>query len=833
MSSDRKRQTRLQGACIYCKTKKVRCDSALKPDNICSNCRREDIVCIHSSKKKRGPRTGTSIRKQSASVQAIIGAVIAEPETYAVPEDPSVVRKMLLDLSYHARSLERQVSRWRQAAQGSPSASAEASLNTLSYLNSEDESDGIDSDSSLSEGDDDETHLSGSLRDIGLISGDKKLSQRHFGKTSNMVMMKTAVKIKKEILGDQMQFPSSETQWAERMHRRPEYWSYYPWQLELEVQKSYIFPENDLLRDLVTAYFTHIQPYIPLLHRPTFERSVAEGLHLRDSRFAVVLLCVCAIASRFSWRDPRNFADGESSEHSLGWPWYKQTLPFKTFSVEPPSLYDLQVCCLSAIYLMGTSASDSLWSIVGLGIRVAQDMGLHRKKKRRPDGLTNWKTVQSELCTRAFWVLLNFDAILSFTFGRPKATNGEDFDLEPPMEIDDEYWENEKPEQPTDVPCKISFFVYYCKLMEILGYAHRAIYPTNKAKLTKFMGPNWEQNAVIELDSALNQWSSSLPEFLKWDPSKPDGLFFRQSSALITFFYWTQMQVHGRFLRELPGKDGYTLPTPSSPNMTICMNAARCCVRVIEVQRRSQFQFPAIFVAPVFSTAIILLLCSWTRRKAESASNVNKEMQEIQCCLDIIAKNEKLYQIAGRLHDILRSVISLGDQHFSEIGHCGNSSYSTPADILSTPDISGTGTTLQTNVNVGPLNGFAQHITREMLSDEGSNSSTSISSASGSPFSFAPNAYETGGSNLFNPTSNMYLSNNFTGLTNANAPYPSSGLFVDPQDWQMDGMIQAGGLVATSEETWSSFMDQVDDILHSVAGGGDVPTGSANNNSMF
>ncbi|KAJ3813080.1 fungal-specific transcription factor domain-containing protein [Lentinula aff. lateritia] len=759
-------------------------DSATRPENICTNCLKEDISCTHAiGKKKRGPRTGTSIRKHAASVHAIIGAVIAEPETYAVPEDPNVVRKMLLDLSYHARSLERQVSRWKQAAtqQGTPAPvypAVETSFNILGYQESANDSDGFDSDSSLSESD--TNLLSGSLREIKIITGGKEDPVvRHYGKTSNITMMKTAVRIKKEILGDQMQLPSCNGHEGEKLLQRQEFWNLYPWQLEGEERQPLTFPENDLLCELVTSYFTYLQPYIPLLHRPSFEGAVSEGLHFRDPKFGTVLLGVCAVASRFS-EDPRNLAEGAGAKYSLGWPWYKQTLPMRTTFAKAPTLYDLQTCCLSAMYLMGTSASDSMWTIVGLGIRIAQDMGLHRKKKRRPEGPLNWRTLKSELCTRAFWVLLNFDVILSLSFGRPRATSSEDFDLEWPMECDDEYWENENPEQPTGVPSRISFFVHYCKLLEILGFAQRTLYPTNKSKSGKHMGVGWEQNVVIELDSALNQWSSSVPEYLKWDSSREDGLFFRQSAALITFYYWTQMQIHGQFLREFSGKNGYSLPPPSSPAMTICANAARCCVRVIEVQRRHQFQFPVILIVPVFSTAIILLLCSWTKRKTESPSNINKEMQEINCCLDVISTYERIYQTAGRLHDILRSVITMGDQHFQDNG-----------------------------ANPGTSNAYSEHSTGPILQDRGS--LTGNSSTSASPFSFDRDVF---GPVPLYPSSDMYANK-----SSSNAPYSDSDLFGGPQYLQMDGVIQGGGIVAASEENWSSFMEQVDEILHSVAVG--------------
>lgn len=65
----------------------------------------------------------------------------------------------------------------------------------------------------------------------------------------------------------------------------------------------------------------------------------------------------------------------------------------------------------------------------------------------------------------------------------------------------------------------------------------------------------------------------------------------------------------------------------------------------------------------------------------------------------------------------------------------------------------------------------------------------------------------------------------YTNRSLSNAPYSDSESFGDPQYLQMDGVIPGGGIVATSEENWSSFMEQVDEILHSVAVG-DIAEGS-------
>jgi hypothetical protein len=95
---------------------------------------------------------------------------------------------------------------------------------------------------------------------------------------------------------------------------------------------------------LVDLYFEHNGIYIPLLHRPTFERALADNVHLRDDKFAANLLLVCAIASRFS-DDPRVFADA-ANPLSSGWQYFSQ-IALEVDLYNPPTLYDLQRYCVS------------------------------------------------------------------------------------------------------------------------------------------------------------------------------------------------------------------------------------------------------------------------------------------------------------------------------------------------------------------------------------------------------------------------------------------------------------------------------------------------------
>lgn len=101
------------------------------------------------------------------------------------------------------------------------------------------------------------------------------------------------------------------------------------------------------MQSLMGTYFVQTNPYFSLLHRPTFEKQVAEGLHFKDEGFGSVVLLVCALGARFS-DDPRVFTDGRHNPQAAGWQWFNQVMmTMKVINLDPPQLYDLQMSFVS------------------------------------------------------------------------------------------------------------------------------------------------------------------------------------------------------------------------------------------------------------------------------------------------------------------------------------------------------------------------------------------------------------------------------------------------------------------------------------------------------
>jgi hypothetical protein len=180
----------------------------------------------------------------------------------------------------------------------------------------------------------------------------------------------------------------------------------------------YIYPDDDLIPWLTNAYFENINHFLPLLHRPTFETSVVDGLHFSDPMFGATLLLVCAHGSRFS-HDPRVLAEGSNSLRSAGWKWFEQVNVLRKSLFKRTTLYELQMHAVRVplpplfllnsycdgyrqLYVLFAQSSETpqcIWVQIGHAVRLSQEVGAHRRR-RKAGALP---TVEDELWKRAFW----------------------------------------------------------------------------------------------------------------------------------------------------------------------------------------------------------------------------------------------------------------------------------------------------------------------------------------------------------------------------------------------------------------------------------------------
>ncbi|KAJ7586302.1 fungal-specific transcription factor domain-containing protein [Mycena floridula] len=629
-----KKRRRLRGACDNCRQKKIRCDSATMPGTFCSNCVELEIDCTHEGKSQSGgppesaaptapsPLVGASPRflSKHRAARSTVAAILSPYTPYSAPRDYAAVRRTLVELARYIEHLEKEL-----ASSGLGSTAADASpTGGNSPLPDEQDSHTIKADAALAD----------DMRKLKVAH----TLDRFNGPSSNIMLLKSVIEVRKEYTGKQHSLP-------EPLKRR-QYWRIQPWQQMPDIVYPLEFPEPDLLHDLIELYFVNMNFVLPLFHRPTFDRLIADNKHLYDNQFGMTVLGICAIAARYS-HDPRvqeDHVSPEESELKLGWKWFRQIVPAPSFFQKAPSLYQLQIYCVSILYLYGTSARESCWFLLGFAVRITEDVGLHRRFPA-----SRFNSVEAELWKRAFWVVISMDIILSAFQGRPRAIHSDDYDQELPVDCDDEYWEHPDPhqafKQPPGKPSTISFFISHLKLLHILAFAERTIYAANKSQPWLSSSTKLDASVIMRIDSALNEWVSAVPDHLRWDPHREDQTFFDQSTIMYTTYYYVQIIVHKPFIP----RPGVSLPDTSLPSLAICANAARSCCRIIEIQsRRGYLPLPHVLV-PLFTSALVLLLNHWGGKRMGLASNPGNEYADVYKCLNVLRVYEPRFQPAGRL----------------------------------------------------------------------------------------------------------------------------------------------------------------------------------------
>ncbi|EKM58700.1 uncharacterized protein PHACADRAFT_253191 [Phanerochaete carnosa HHB-10118-sp] len=610
--STKKRRSR---ACDQCRKRKVRCDGSEEEGKSCSTCAAFKSKCTYTAT--------TEMRKKR---------YVEDEYVRALESEVMKLRLTVRQLQSRLTELER------------PHV---AIASTTSSPTFSDPPPTIDISVKQEETGEDE----------GLVEGLKYmiLDERrvHFmGRSSSFPLMKAAMKMKQELVKDNTS-PLLNGGYHPLMpsKRRPEFWistmDFIPPELPYTD-----FPEPSLMNDLLDNYFQKIHRNFPLLHRPTFLQNIASGLHLIDEGFGATVLLVCALGARFSY-NPAALMPGLTSWHWAGWRWFQQVRAMrKLIPLTMTTLYDLQVAALAGAYVAVLSMPQSNYAIMGYAVRLAQDLGAHRRVAYEPE-----PTVEGELRKRAFWCLLVMDRGACSNLGRPCDVKDEDFDIGYPIECDDEYWVTDDPQrafkQPVGQPSTVAYFNCALKLERIHVHTLRTIYSPQGAK--SLSDPERAQQIVAELDSELNQWVDSIPEHLRYDPNREDVPFAGQSASLHASYHSLRIFIHRPFI--MTPRRHVPLPFPS---LAICTNAARSCIQVLDryFTLSGQALVFRYHLTSLFSSVIILLLHVWSETQSGSTTDVTKELEYVHKALRIFKDLEERWNVAGQFWDIIHDLMT-------------------------------------------------------------------------------------------------------------------------------------------------------------------------------
>ncbi|KAH7384704.1 hypothetical protein BKA66DRAFT_84290 [Pyrenochaeta sp. MPI-SDFR-AT-0127] len=207
-------------------------------------------------------------------------------------------------------------------------------------------------------------------------------------------------------------------------------------------------PSEPVARRLILSYLNHGHLCYPVIHPATLLALLSEiygtdtmfyAQHASEAFvFDIVLAIATASICRSDWQ-------GFPSAHSH----YTRAMKRVSTVLEKGGLGGLQAIVLLIQYRMSSSMQDtsaSMWHLVGVGSRIALELGLHcestypHKPSRASEGglERNSNLVQQEISRLCFWSIVCMDRIVSNILGRPLAIRSQDVDSALPSDLCDE-----------------------------------------------------------------------------------------------------------------------------------------------------------------------------------------------------------------------------------------------------------------------------------------------------------------------------------------------------------------------------------------------------------
>ncbi|CZR62330.1 uncharacterized protein PAC_12227 [Phialocephala subalpina] len=287
-------------------------------------------------------------------------------------------------------------------------------------------------------------------------------------------------------------------------------------------------PPVEVIEALIDSYFDTVHWFMFILHEGSFRQRakpiISLGPHFRrgsDADFALLLMMVIALGAQYAGNNPRWRHRHIMSKHSVDLEALVPTLTCQVrahlfSSLERCQLEAVQTCILLGTYYIYHGNPNLSWSVLGLAVKAAYALGLHRE--------VDWKGDNALLQARkrAWGHTFIADTFAAVIYGRPATVDRDFCDVSYPDECDD-----------TDIPMplkaylnsinggknvsKLTYHTHKYRLYDIKAQIIRKIYTLRARASFQTSGSGLPKlvKTVRSFDCRLKAWQDNLPVFFK------------------------------------------------------------------------------------------------------------------------------------------------------------------------------------------------------------------------------------------------------------------------------------------------------------------------------
>ncbi|KAE9408528.1 hypothetical protein BT96DRAFT_970469 [Gymnopus androsaceus JB14] len=453
--------------------------------------------------------------------------------------------------------------------------------------------------------------------------------------------------------------------------------------------------EEDLTADLPSAemqehflkvYFEHVHSFLPILHKRAFYQafhaetttkdspgsapdidlaSITSSYKHRTRRVpALLLFAMFAIAARYS-DDPSNVPRPSSS--NITWTAgdvyleRAQALLERSYSRSRPTT--CQALLLMGYREMGVGAMASAWTYIGMAIRMAQDLGMHRSAdgwSREGLGGRIFETDELQERKRIWYACVIMDKYISAYIGRPLMIFERDFDTALPDEQDEP--DVRVTQIGTLIPgTTISCFNAAAVLSGIFSMIIQAIYAIRPVSS--------RHGQAVFLEGVLDKWYYRLPEELQHDPQSLKPQKTLPAVLALHMQYWcVVLLLHRPFIRRglektLNTSEDFDTHSVSEKSYELCASAANhiTSIAMTYLEKYTLDHCPAFFCYYIFSASIMhITSISFSPNDPQARMGLRK-------CINVLTAMQVLWPSATRALELLEgSKVDLDGKDASE-----------------------------------------------------------------------------------------------------------------------------------------------------------------------
>ncbi|WWD01064.1 hypothetical protein V866_008002 [Kwoniella sp. B9012] len=377
----------------------------------------------------------------------------------------------------------------------------------------------------------------------------------------------------------------------------------------------HILPADDIVRDLLTLYFTHIHPWAPILS-PTMPEF--------KPPWTIVHHAIVVLALRLS-TDPRlastkDLIKKRAKQHVLA------------HAVESTSISSVQALALLALDLIGSEQGPSSWGILALLTRSAVHLGLSKEEEAPSWGgvaplpalsrtiiippPTSWHEDESR--RRLFWLIFCLDRYACVATGWDFALP--DSDIKRRLPCSDAVWARSDWHQSPPFRSifqrdtlyfdldDVSPMAYLVEALDLLGRAHtlqsQMLEPGDARAMSN------RKDKTLQLTAATKRWFANAP----LERIDQPGMRLKIQAA----YYATLLKLNGNHAYPAHGE-------PEEPYVSTCLDSAKAMANLASTARALGWMTTSspVFIWGCWVAARVIFVHAYLNHQTQPDENFN------------------------------------------------------------------------------------------------------------------------------------------------------------------------------------------------------------------